>query len=218
MPKRRATIARLREYAARTLLTLADALRTRRQPAGRVGGDGRIRFRARRARRNRRNARPSARAARTLAIARARANGLAGQLRAALRNADFAGSRGELRAVAAEARLPRALRSRSALAILRANLDLSSIAFRHAIRCGVCLAIAVAGSRAVGIPHGYWIPMTTAIVLKPDFAGTFSFALLRVLGTMLGLVLTTALVHYAFGGPWERLALLAVLCHRLPAC
>jgi uncharacterized membrane protein YccC len=54
--------------------------------------------------------------------------------------------------------------------------------------------------------------MTTAIVLKPDFAGTFSFGLLRVIGTMLGLVLTTALVHYAFGSDWERLALLALLC------
>ena len=65
------------------------------------------------------------------------------------------------------------------------------------------------------IPHGYWIPMTTAIVLKPDFAGTFSFGLLRVIGTMLGLVLTTALVHYAFGSDWERLALLAVLVRRV---
>src|SRR6185312_5469989 len=66
--------------------------------------------------------------------------------------------------------------------------------------------------RALAIPHGYWIPMTTAIVLKPDFAGTFSFGLLRVIGTMLGLVLTTALVHYAFDNDWERLALLALLC------
>jgi uncharacterized membrane protein YccC len=66
--------------------------------------------------------------------------------------------------------------------------------------------------RLSGIEHGYWIPMTIAIVLKPDFAGTFSFGALRVIGTMLGLVLTTALVHYAFGNDWERLALLAVLC------
>ena len=100
---------------------------------------------------------------------------------------------------------------RNALAMLRANLSLSSIAFRHAVRCGVCLAVAVVGERTLAIPHGYWIPMTTAIVLKPDFAGTFSFGLLRVVGTMLGLVLTTALVHYAFGSPWERLALLSGL-------
>ena len=206
----RATITRLREYAARTLLKLADALQRGASPlaatAAMEGFDSALVALDEMAERTTEH-----RATRTLAIARARASGLASQLRAALRNADFAGSRGELRAVAAEARLPRALRSRSALAILRANLDLSSIAFRHAIRCGACLAIAIAGSRAVGIPHGYWIPMTAAIVLKPDFAGTFSFALLRVLGTMVGLVLTTALVHYAFGGPWESLALLAAL-------
>ena len=63
------------------------------------------------------------------------------------------------------------------------------------------------------VHHGYWIPMTTAIVLKPDFAGTFSFGLLRVIGTLLGLALATALVHFAFGAEWERIALLAVLCY-----
>ena len=207
----RGTLARLREYAARTLSGLADALERGASPlaaaAAMEGFDSALaaldELRAKTADR---------RIQRKLTIALARANGLAGQLRAALRNADFAGSSGDLRAEAAQARLPRALRPRSALATLRANLTLSSVAFRHAIRCGVCLAIAVAGERAVGLPHGYWIPMTTAIVLKPDFAGTFSFGLLRVIGTLLGLVLTTALVHYAFGSDWERLALLAVLC------
>jgi len=207
----RATIGRLRQYAARTLLALADALERGASPlaaaAAMEGFDSALaaleEIAAKEADR---------RSQRKLAIALARANGLAGQLRAALRNADFAGSRGDLRAAAAEARLPRALRQRNATAILRANLTLSSIAFRHAIRCGVCLAIAVAGQRISGLPHGYWIPMTTAIVLKPDFAGTFSFGLLRVVGTMLGLVLTTALVQYAFGSDWERLALLTLLC------
>jgi uncharacterized membrane protein YccC len=207
----KATLARLNEYAGRALLALADALERGASPlaasAAMEGFESALAALQRIAR-----APADRRQQRKLAIALARANGLAGQLRAALRNADFAGSRGDLRAVAAEARLPRTLRERNALETLRANLSLSSIAFRHAIRCGVCLAIAVAGERASGLPHGYWIPMTTAIVLKPDFAGTFSFGLLRVVGTMLGLVLTTALVHYAFGSEWERLALLAVLC------
>jgi uncharacterized membrane protein YccC len=52
--------------------------------------------------------------------------------------------------------------------------------------------------------------MTAAIVLKPDFAGTFSFGLLRVIGTLLGLFLVTALIHYAFGGIWERVALVGL--------
>jgi len=206
----RATLGRVLEYAARALDSLAAALESGASPlaaaAAMEGFDAALAALAElRARTPRRGAQ------RQLVIAIARAQGLAGQLRAALRNADVAGSRGELRAYAAEARLPRSLRQRSALAVLRANLSLSSIAFRHALRCGICLAVAVAGERALGVPHGYWVPMTTAIVLKPDFAGTFSFGLLRVVGTLLGLVLTTALVHYAFGGAWERLALLAAL-------
>ena len=207
----KATLARVREYAARTLAALGDALDRGASPlaasAAMEGFDSALAELERMAATS-----GERKAQRKLAIAVARANGLAGQLRAALRNADFAGSRGDLRALEAEARLPRTLRERNALAILRANLTLSSIAFRHAVRCGVCLAIAVVGERALAIPHGYWIPMTTAIVLKPDFAGTFSFGALRVIGTMLGLVLTTALVHYAFNNDWERLALLALLC------
>lgn len=206
----RATLGRALEYAARALDALATALESGASPltasAAMEGFDAAlaalIELRGRSTNR---------RTQRQLVIAIARAQGLAGQLRAALRNTDFAGSRGELRAYAAEERLPRSLRQRSALSVLRANLSLSSIAFRHALRCGVCLALAIAGERALGIPHGYWVPMTTAIVLKPDFAGTFSFGLLRVVGTLLGLVLTTALVHYAFGGDWERLVLLALL-------
>jgi uncharacterized membrane protein YccC len=149
---------------------------------------------------------------RLLRIAYARSQGLAGQLRSATRNANFAGSRGELRALAIEARLPPALRPMNPLSILRANLNLSSVAFRHSLRCGICLALAVATERAFAVPHGYWIPMTTAIVLKPDFAGTFSFGVLRVLGTLAGLVLTSVLIHLAFDGVWDRLLLLTLLC------
>jgi uncharacterized membrane protein YccC len=54
--------------------------------------------------------------------------------------------------------------------------------------------------------------MTAAIVLRPDFAATFNFGLLRVLGTVLGLVLTTVLLHVTPDEPWAHLALMAVLC------
>lgn len=207
----KATLGRTLEYAARALDALADALERGTSPLTAVaaleGFDASLM-----ALEELRGDANHPLAPRELPIALARAQGLGGELRAALRNTDFAGSRGELRAQAAEQRLPRALRPRSALAALRANLRLSSVAFRHALRCGVCLALAIVGSRVAGIEHGYWIPMTVAIVLKPDFSGTFRVGALRVIGTLLGLVLTTALVHYAFGGDWERLALLALLC------
>ncbi len=137
---------------------------------------------------------------------------LSGQLAAAVRNADWAGSAGELRASAAETRLPRALRSSAAWATLRASLTPRSIAFRHAVRMAVSFSLALLVSRVLQLPHGYWLPMTAAIVLRPDFAATFNFGLLRVVGTVLGLVLTTALLHITPNEPWAHLALMAVLC------
>jgi uncharacterized membrane protein YccC len=137
---------------------------------------------------------------------------LSGQLAAAVRNADWAGSRGELRASEEETRLPNALRSGSAWATLRASLTPRSVAFRHAVRTAVCLSAALWISRQLNLPHGYWLPMTAAIVLRPDFAATFNFGLLRVVGTVLGLVLTTVLLHITPSEPWTHLALMAVLC------
>lgn len=154
----------------------------------------------------------STRDRRLLRIAAARAQSLAGQLRSLVRNSDWASSRGEIRAELAEARLPSALRPRNPWQTLRANLKMSSVAMRHAIRCAVCLGLAVACERVLAIPHGVWIPMTAAIVLKPDFGGTLRFGLLRVAGTFAGLLLTTLIVHYAMDGVVPTLLLMAVLC------
>lgn len=145
-------------------------------------------------------------------IASARAAALGGQLRAAARNADVAGSLGELRAQRAEFRLPRTLRPANPLATLRANLHFSSVAFRHAIRCGTCLALALVLSHLLPLSRGYWMPMTVAIVLKPDFGATWRYGLLRVAGTLAGLLLTTALLHFGFSGFWAALCLFTVLC------
>ena len=155
---------------------------------------------------------PEPRDRRLLRIAVARSQSLAGQLRSLLRNSDWASSRGEIRAELAEARLPAALRPGNPLRTLRANLALSSVAMRHAIRCAVCLGAAVACERLLRLPHGVWIPMTAAIVLKPDFGGTLRFGLLRVAGTFIGLLLITLIAHYAMDGIVLRLLLMALLC------
>lgn len=113
----------------------------------------------------------------------------------AVRNANWAGSAGELRAAAAERSLPPALRGDSPWVQLRANLNMKSAAFRHALRMGVALALGVAVERYLGLAHGYWLPMTLAIVLRADFAATLSFGVQRALGTVLGLLLTTLLLN-----------------------
>jgi uncharacterized membrane protein YccC len=203
------TLLRLREYASRALDGIGAALEhgtTAEATSGAIEGydAALVAFETL-------SREASTAEQRTLAVALARAQALGGQLRAAVRNAGLAGARGELEAEEKEARLPAMLRPMSPLATLRANLHLQSVAFRHALRMGVCVCAAVIGERALGYPHGFWVPMTTAIVLKPDFAGTFSFGLLRVAGTLAGLVLTSALLHYAIGNVWAQLALLALL-------
>ncbi|HET9108664.1 MAG TPA: FUSC family protein [Steroidobacteraceae bacterium] len=137
---------------------------------------------------------------------------LCGQLAAAARNAGRASAAGALRAAEEELQLPRAIRPQSPLSILVASLTPRSVAFRHALRTAVCVAVALWLGRALELSHGYWIPMTVAIVLRADYGATFSYGLLRVAGTVMGLLLTTALVHFLPAAPWAWLAAMAVLC------
>ncbi|MHB1535278.1 MAG: FUSC family protein [Acidimicrobiales bacterium] len=140
-----------------------------------------------------------------LALANDAATALAGQLRAIV----------YLSAVAAgdePASLPKAattpvsrvwLRRRVAegvgsigdhLEAVRANLTLTSETFRHALRVAVTLAIAVAASHLFPLGHGYWLPLTVIIVLKPDFAATFTRGVARAVGTVAGAGLVTLLL------------------------
>lgn len=137
---------------------------------------------------------------------------LCGQLAAAARNAGRASTAGALRAEQEDLHLPRAVRPQSPLSILIASLTPRSAAFRHAIRTAICLTVALWVGRALELSHGYWIPMTVAIVLRADYGATFSFGLLRVAGTVAGLLLTTALLHFLPPDAWAELAVMAALC------
>jgi uncharacterized membrane protein YccC len=137
---------------------------------------------------------------------------LCGQLSAAVRNAERTGTQALARPAEEDLQRPHALRPQSPLAILGANFTPRSAAFRHAVRTAVCFTFALWLAHVLPVEHGYWIPMTVAIVLRADFAATFSYGLLRVVGTILGLVLTTALVYLLPPNAWVHLAVLAVLC------
>jgi len=121
---------------------------------------------------------------------------LAGQLRAALELSAHASPSGVREFERHEASQPWMLRIGSAIAVLRANLNLESAVFRHAVRLAVSLAIAEVVAHNVGWRRPYWIPMTVAIVLRPDFTTTFSRGILRVAGTLIGLAVSTALFHW----------------------
>ena len=98
----------------------------------------------------------------------------------------------------------------SALAILRANLSLHSMAFRHGVRLGVTLGIAVAIYRLLPLGRGYWVPLTVVFVLKPDFGGTFTRGLQRFAGTLLGVGLASLIAASLSPGDWVEIVLIVV--------
>ncbi|MGB8634943.1 MAG: FUSC family protein [Rhodanobacteraceae bacterium] len=106
-------------------------------------------------------------------------------------------------------RVPRAGRP---LDTLRANLRWHAIAFRHALRCAVAVMAGLAIARFYALEHGYWIAMTAAIVLKPDFGATISYGILRMLGTLVGLLVMSLLLDTVLISTGLRVAAMAVLC------
>ena len=152
-------------------------------------------------------------AAATLADARFQVDALSGQLRAAVDLAAASTPRGQIDFSWRELSRPASLRLEGAMAILRANLSLQSAAFRHAVRLAVCVGIGDALGRMLGWQRTYWLPMTIAIILKPDFTATFSRGVLRLVGTFAGLLLATGLLHILPAEPGVQVGIIAVTAY-----
>ena len=81
---------------------------------------------------------------------------------------------------------------------------------RHGLRLAIAVGIAQILTLALHIDRGYWLAVTAAIVLRPDFAGTVTHGLLRAAGTVAG-VLAIGLVLALTGGPPWLLVVLVLL-------
>ncbi|MGI8960198.1 MAG: FUSC family protein [Bryobacteraceae bacterium] len=135
---------------------------------------------------------------------------LAGQIRAVLDLAQHTTPEGLVDFARKEAAQPWKLQVQSWLGTLGANLHFKSPAFRHAVRLATCVAIGDAIGRSISWERSYWLPMTVAVVLKPDFTTTFSRGVLRLVGTFTGLILATALYHLFPLSPLTQLILVGV--------
>lgn len=93
---------------------------------------------------------------------------------------------------------------------LWANLTLNSAVFRHALRLAALVAVGDLLGRIVSWRRTYWLPMTIALVLKPEFSVTFTRGLLRVAGTIIGLLLATALFHLFDPGVTMQIVLIFI--------
>ncbi len=125
----------------------------------------------------------------------AAADVFAGQLRTVARLAGSATLDGMERSALRESAQPVHLQVQGWLATLGANLHFGSATFRHALRLAGCVAVADMVGRAVSWLRSYWSPMTVAVILNPDFTTTFSRGLLRLSGTLAGLLFATAIYH-----------------------
>jgi len=121
---------------------------------------------------------------------------LNGQLRAAAELASHATPVGQREFAKLDEGQPWWLKFQGGLATLRANLNLQSAAFRHAVRLAICVAIGDLVGRGFDWQRSYWLPMTVVLVLKPDFTSTFTRGVLRIAGTIAGLFLATGLLHF----------------------
>ena len=137
---------------------------------------------------------------------RSEIDALAGRLRAAVLLAQNSTPEGLEAFARLQSSRPLSLRITDWLGTLKANLNVDSAVFRHAVRLAVWVAIGDAIGRSIDWRRSYWIPMTVAVVLKPDFTTTFSRGVLRLGGTFTGLVFATVLFHFFHAGfGWEVL-------------
>ncbi|GAA2261776.1 MULTISPECIES: FUSC family protein [Kitasatospora] len=94
-----------------------------------------------------------------------------------------------------------------ALQAVRRQLQPHSAVFHHAVRLSGVVTFSYLAARLLGLEHGYWAPLTAAMVMRPDFAQTFSRGVARLAGTVAGVAVSTAVVQLLHPGPWLSAAL-----------
>ena len=77
---------------------------------------------------------------------------------------------------------------------------------RDSLRYALVLSIAMLLARHFTADRGYWIPLTAAIVLKPDFQTTFVRGFARIGGTLVGAVIATLVLALLRGHPALEIA------------
>lgn len=95
------------------------------------------------------------------------------------------------------------------------NMFTGRVAWSHALRLMLCMGIAEWLGSALRLEYPYWVSLTVAIVLKPDFGSVFGRAVLRGLGTVVGVVLGAAILAFEPSG-WVLVLLVAIIAAALP--
>ena len=106
-------------------------------------------------------------------------------------------------------------RLRARLAATRDQLRGGWLGQTFMIRLMLCVGVAATVSEVFRLQRSYWVVLTVAIVLKPDYGSVFARALQRGLGTIVGAVLGAAILAVVPYGPLLLIPL-ALLAAGLP--
>ncbi|WP_328495627.1 FUSC family protein [Streptomyces sp. NBC_00414] len=90
----------------------------------------------------------------------------------------------------------------TALQAMRKEFSRGSPITRHATRVSAVAAVGYVLGTALPLGHGYWAPLTSVMVMRPDFSQTYSRAVARLGGTVVGVAVATAVVRLADPGTY----------------
>ncbi|MFE2492311.1 FUSC family protein, partial [Streptomyces mirabilis] len=78
---------------------------------------------------------------------------------------------------------------------VRRELRRDSPVFRHAVRLAAVATLGYLIAARLPLGHGYWAPITSVMVMRPDFHRTYARAVARLAGTLAGVALATGMVR-----------------------
>lgn len=79
---------------------------------------------------------------------------------------------------------------------------LGPVGREYALKVAVCVTASAAVALALRADHWYWLPLTAAFLVKPDIGPLFSRVVNRFFGTVLGVLVFTALAAPLGDGIW----------------
>lgn len=89
------------------------------------------------------------------------------------------------------------------------QLTPTSVLFRHGLRMAIALAVGYGLMKLIHADNGYWILLTTAFVCRPNYGATRLRLVQRIVGTLVGLVATWAVMQLFPGTELQLLLALA---------
>ncbi|MEH0407051.1 FUSC family protein [[Kitasatospora] papulosa] len=78
---------------------------------------------------------------------------------------------------------------------VRRELRHDSPVFRHAVRLAAVATLGYLIAARLPLGHGYWAPIASVMVMRPDFHRTYARAVARLAGTLVGVMLATGVVR-----------------------